>query len=170
MAPSLVRAYSVLDWKSIDDEQRIVEGLATTPSTDRMGDIVEPKGAQFKLPLPLLWQHDAKQPVGQVLSAKVTDAGILVRAQFAKIDEPGLLKDRLDAAWQSVKAGLVRAFSIGFSPVEVSDIAGTWGQRFIKWLWLELSCVTIPANADCSIQSIKSSTRARRDRHSRRSR
>jgi hypothetical protein len=50
-------AYSLLNIKSIDEEQWIIEGIATTPAPDRVDDIVEPKGAQFTLPVPFLWQH-----------------------------------------------------------------------------------------------------------------
>jgi len=151
MAAVLVRAYATLAVKSLDEEQRIIEGLASTPATDRMGDIVEPTGASFKLPLPLLWQHDAKQPIGQVTAARVTDAGIVIKAQIAKNVLP-----QIDDAWALIKAGLVRALSIGFTPLEVADIKGTFGQRFVKWEWLELSAVTIPANAEATIAFIKS--------------
>lgn len=154
--PKVQRAYAVLELKAVDVEQRVLTGIATTPSTDRMGDIVEPDGAEFNLPLPLLWQHDSDQPVGWVTAAKATASGINVTAKIAQIDEPGTLKDRIDAAWQSLKSGLVRGLSIGFAPIEESDISGTWGTRFTKWEWLELSCVTIPANQDASIQTIKS--------------
>jgi phage head maturation protease len=85
-------------------------------TADRDGDIVEPKGAEFKLPIPLLWQHDSRQPIGQVFYAKVTSAGIEIKARIAKVAEPGTLKDRLDEAWQSIKAGLVKGLSIGFRP------------------------------------------------------
>ncbi len=154
------RAYSLFTVKSVDEEQRVIEGIATTPSTDRMGDIVEPEGAQFKLPLPLLWQHDSKQPVGEVVAAKATPDGITFQAQFAKIPEPGPLKDRIDAAWQSIKYKLVKGMSIGFNPIESSQIKDTWAEHFLKWEWLELSCVTIPANVDASITSIKSADQA----------
>lgn len=150
------RAYSTLELKSIDDDKRILTGIASTPTPDRMDDIVEPKGAVFKLPLPFLWQHTHSQPIGHVTQAKVKDAGIEVTVQIAKIEDAGTLKDRLDEAWQSIKAGLVRGLSIGFAPIESANIEGTWGRRFIKWDWLELSAVTIPANADASIQAIKS--------------
>lgn len=150
------RAYATFEIKSVDEDQRTITGIATTPTPDRVGDIVEPEGAEFKLPLPLLWQHNSSQPIGHVIKAKVTKAGIEVVARLAKIEEAGKLKDRLDEAWQSVKSGLVGGFSIGFKSLEDADIKGTWGVRFIKWLWLELSVVTIPANGDCSIQSIKS--------------
>lgn len=151
----LNRAYSLLEIKSIDEDARIIEGIATTPTTDRTGDIVEPKGAEFTLPVPFLWQHDSKQPVGHITYAQVTAAGINVKAQFAKIAEPGRLKDRLDEAWQSVKLKLVRGLSIGFSPLESEPIKGTSGIRFLKWNWLELSAVTIPANQDANILTVK---------------
>ena len=154
----IVRAWSTLEVKGATDAdgKRTFTGIASTPSTDRMGDIVEPKGAQFKLPLALLWQHDARQPIGWVKAAKVTEKGIEVQAEMASIDEAGTLKNRLDEAWQSLKSGLVRGLSIGFRAIESQDIKGTWGQRFTKWDWLELSAVTIPANQDASILAIKS--------------
>lgn len=152
----LNRAYSRLDIKSVDEEQRIITGIATTPEPDRMGDIVEPKGAKFKLPIPLLWQHNSREPVGSVTKATVRDDGIEIQAQFAKVDEPGTLKDRLDEAWQSVKAKLVRGLSIGFNDIESAWLKDTYSLHFLQWEWLELSCVTIPANADASIQTIKS--------------
>jgi len=121
-----------------------------------MDDIVEPKGAVFKLAIPLLWQHRHDQPIGNVTRATVKDPGIEVVAEIAKRDEPCRLKDRLAEAWQSIKAGLVRGFSIGFSSIESANIEGSWGRRFLKWEWHELSAVTIPANAEATIQSIKS--------------
>lgn len=148
------RAYSLLTIKSINEDERIITGMASTPTTDRMGDVVEPKGAQFSLPLPLLWQHDSSSPIGQVIKAKVTPNGIEIIAQVAK----GVLED-IDEAWALIKAGLVRGLSIGFrameyEPVDPKEPYG--GVRFIKWDWLELSAVTIPANAEATIQTIKS--------------
>lgn len=150
------RAYSLMTVKSFDDESRTFTGVATTPTPDRMQDVVEPEGAKFSLPIPLLWQHNSAQPIGHVTAAKVGKDGISVTAKLVKLDEPGKLKDRLDEAWQSLKSGLVRGLSIGFRGIETQDIKGTWGVRFVKWDWLELSAVTVPANADCSITAIKS--------------
>jgi HK97 family phage prohead protease len=152
----LNRAFCLLEIKGVDEDARIITGMATTPTPDRLQDVVEPDGAQFKLPLPLLWQHDSREPVGHVTRAKVTKAGIEIVAKMARIAEPGRLKDRLDEAWQTIKIGLVSGLSIGFKPIEHAFIDETDGVRFIKWLWLELSAVTIPANAEASIQTIKS--------------
>lgn len=153
----LLRAYSTIEVKAVDEERRIIEGIASTPSPDRMEDVVEPLGAEFKLPIPFLWQHDSRSPIGHVTKAKPTKDGIPVTIQLAKTDEPGPVKDRLDGAWQDIKLGLVRGLSIGFQSKESTDLEGTrWGRRFVKWEWLELSAVTIPANADASITAIKS--------------
>jgi HK97 family phage major capsid protein/HK97 family phage prohead protease len=150
------RAYSLLEIKSVDGDKRTFRGIATTPKADLMEDIVEPRGASFTLPIPLLWQHDASQPIGHVTKAKVTDKGIEIEGTIISIAEMGTLKNRLDEAWQSLKSGLVRGLSIGFRALEHSEIKGSRGYRFTKWLWLELSAVTIPANSDATITAVKS--------------
>lgn len=156
------RAYSTLEVKALDDEKRVITGIASTPSPDRMQDVVEPKGAQFKLPIPFLWQHNHEEPIGHVTDAKVTQKGIEVSVQLTQVEEPGKLKDRLDEAWQSIKSGLVRGLSIGFSAKEFEQIPGSWGLRFLSWEWFELSAVTIPANAEATITSVKSIDREQR--------
>lgn len=150
------RAYSLLTVRSIDEDQRIITGIATTPTPDRVGDIVEPEGAEFQLPIPLLWQHDSRQPIGQVTEAKVTSKGIQITAKIASIDVPGTLQNRLDEAWQSIKSGLVKGLSIGFKELESARISDSYSYRYLKWLWLELSAVTIPANGEATIQAVKS--------------
>jgi HK97 family phage major capsid protein/HK97 family phage prohead protease len=152
------RAYSLLRIKSISEDERVITGIATTPTPDRLGDVVEPKGALFELPLPLLFQHDKAQPIGHVIAAKVTDAGIEITARIAKVLEPGRLKERLDEVWQTIKAGLVGGLSIGFLEREAEPVKGgpRFAMRFLQWLWIELSVVTVPANAEASITQIKS--------------
>lgn len=151
------RAYSVLSVKAVDDEKRVIRGIASTPSPDRMGDVVEPLGAKFKTPMPLLWQHQHDKPVGLVEFAQPNKDGIPFEARLPEITEPGALKDRVDEAWQSVKAGLVAAVSIGFQAIpEQVERLKSGGLRFKQWEWLELSLVTIPANAEATITAIKS--------------
>lgn len=154
----LRRAYSMFEVKSFDDDRWEVEGIATTPTPDRMGDIVEPRGAVFKTPIPLLWQHHSSEPVGEVFAAKVTDDGIPVRARVFKAERftSTAIRERLLEAWESAKTGLVRGFSIGFSPLETAQIENTWSYRYLSWEWLELSLVTIPANSEATIATVKS--------------
>jgi HK97 family phage major capsid protein len=155
VAAPMDRAYAVLDVKSVDVEARIIEGMATTPATDRNGDIVDPSGAVFTLPMPLLWQHDVNQPVGEVTAARVTPDGIAITAKFATLDTPGTLKNRLDEAWQSVRARLVRGLSIGFKPLEAVPLKAG-GAHIKRWMWAECSAVTIPMNMAATITTIKS--------------
>ena len=149
-----VRAYSMLEVKAFDDDAREITGIATTPDTDRMGDIVEPLGAKFAAELPLLWQHQHDSPVGTVKFGKPTKAGIPFRASIAKIATDGKLKELVDLAWESVKAKLVRGVSIGFRALEYSFM-DNGGVRFSEVEIYELSLVTIPANAAATIQTIK---------------
>lgn len=151
------RMYSVLTVKAVEDDERVIRGVATTPSPDRVGDVVEPLGVQFRNPMPLLHQHDSNSPVGTVTFDRPTDKGITFEARLPKIAEPGPLKDRVDTAWGEVKAGLVRAVSIGFRALDDGvELMKTGGIRFLKSEVLELSLVTVPANADAKISLIKS--------------
>ncbi|MDP9463315.1 MAG: phage major capsid protein, partial [Actinomycetota bacterium] len=151
------RAYSILTVKSIDADQRIITGIATSPEPDRMGDVIEPLGVKYKNPLPLLLFHDTQRPVGTVKFSKPTDDGIVFEAKLPDIEEPGVLRDRVNEAWQSVKAGLVKGVSIGFRALDDGmELLRSGGIRFTKTEVLELSLVTIPANAAAMIQTIKS--------------
>lgn len=151
------RAYSLLEIKSVNEDDWTFEGIATTPTPDRVDDVVEPKGAEFTLPVPFLWQHDKRQPIGHVIEANVSDDGIAVKFKLTHPYEvkSEKLKERLQEAYDSIKTGLVRGLSIGFRGLEVADIQGTWGYKFIKWDWYELSAVTIPANQEATITGIK---------------
>lgn len=151
------RAYSILTSKAFsEDEDKVyVEGIASTPTPDRMRDIVEPSGAQFKTPMPLLWQHDHEKPVGHVIFAKPEKNGIPFKAELPRVKEEGNLKLRIDEAIQSLKYKLVAAVSIGFKPLEYSFM-DNGGIHFTEWEWLELSLVTIPANSEAVIQAVKS--------------
>ncbi len=144
------RAHSVVTIKSVDAETRTIRGLASSPAPDRVGDIVEPSGAQFKLPLPLLWQHKHDEPIGEVTAARVASDGVWISAKLAAEG----VSARIDEAWALVKAGLVRGLSIGFRALE-QDPLPSGGWRFKAWEMIELSAVTVPANAACTIDTIK---------------
>jgi len=156
-----MRAYSAIINKALETKEDgtvILRGTATTPTPDRQGDIVEPLGALFQLPLALLWQHFSDMPVGHVTDALVDPNGIPFRAEIPKPSKSSALKERYDEAVESIELGLVRAVSIGFRPLqdgmEVID-RDRCTLRFTKWEWLELSLVTIPANAEATIDNIK---------------
>src|SRR5690625_3068241 len=149
------RAYSLFDVRELSDEKRIFKGWATTPAADRMGDTINPLGATFKNPLPLLHQHDHRSPIGLVRFSKPTKDGIEFEAEIPVIDEPGPLKDRVDTAWGEIKHGLVRAVSIGFRALKYA-FRDDEGIDFQEIEVYELSAVTIPANANAVVTAVKS--------------
>ncbi len=123
--------------------------MASTPAPDRDGDIVEPKGATFSVPFPLLHQHDHERPIGTVTKATVTDAGIEIEADIPK--DTGL--SYIETAYRQIKAGLLRGLSIGFRATK-SEPTRT-GRKFLSYEIFELSAVTIPANAQAGITAVK---------------
>lgn len=159
------RAYSVLTVKAFDDDTRTITGIATTPSVDRVGDIIEPLGVKFKNPLPFLWQHQHDKPVGTVEFGQPTANGIPFTAKIAHPDSVAsvTLKERLQEAWDSIKIGLVRAVSVGFRPIEWTFMEAG-GIHYVETEVFELSAVTIPANADAVIAAVKSIDRALRQK------
>lgn len=151
------RAYSLFKVKEIDDNRRVFKGVATTPTVDRVGDEIDPKGAHYSNPLTLLHQHDHRLPIGKVRFKKPTAAGIEFEAEMPIIQEEGALKQRVDTAWQEIKYDLVRAVSIGFNPIKYA-FKDDGGIEFQEIEIFELSTVSVPANAQAIITEAKSMT------------
>lgn len=161
-------AYSTIQIKSVDLEQRIIEGIASTPDPDAGGDVMDPAGAEFTLPMPFLWFHHQDGPIGEIFEATVRPDGIYVRGRVSKVDKPSRLKDLVDDAWAAFTASppLVRGLSIGWKPIQSQRIPGTKFTRYLKWAWRELSAVTLPMNSAATILAVKSADLAATGRHS----
>lgn len=155
-------AFAGLTVKAYDDEKREFSGVATTPTPDKVKDVVDPLGAVFTLPLPLLAGHRHDKPIGEVYEARVTKAGIEYKARIPKVLEDGDFKDRVDTAWQEIKYGVVKGVSIGFAAIDY-DMLPSGGLHFKRWRWDELSTVAIPAQAEATIAQIKSAYAAEDD-------
>jgi len=152
----LERGYAILHVKHVAEDARTITGIATTPTPDRQNHSLDPAGVTFRNPIPLLLHHDTERPIGRATFNAPTADGITFEATLPKIDEPGPVKDRIDAAWQSIKAGLLTGVSIGFRILPdglKARKAGGW--NLTKTEICELSIVTIPANAEASILTIK---------------
>jgi HK97 family phage major capsid protein/HK97 family phage prohead protease len=156
----LNRAYSLLEIRSVDETTRRIRGVATTPTPDRLGDIIEPLGATYAAEIPLLLHHRREAPVGIARLAPATKDGIAFEADIPRVDEPGPVKDETDRAWQSIKHGLIRAVSVGFKPrgafAETVERMKDGGLKFLKTEILELSLVTVPANQQATLALVKS--------------
>jgi len=107
-----------LEIKAADLGKRHFRGVATTINADHAGDIVEPRGAEFSLPLPLLRLHRQAEPIGEVYQAAATDDGIEIEARGP--DKTPL--DYVNEAWEQIRARLVKGLSVGFQPLEYEAI------------------------------------------------
>lgn len=144
------RAYSTINIKATDRGDGTIVGLASTPELDRAGDVLLPEGAVYRLPLPLLWQHDHGRPIGTVTSARVGPGGIEIVAKIAVGATP-----EIDNAYALIRAGLVRGLSVGFRALEAPEVTRT-GKVYRAWEMMELSTVTIPCNQGATISAVKS--------------
>ncbi|WP_316886283.1 HK97 family phage prohead protease [Ralstonia thomasii] len=149
------RLFSAILVKSINEDAREVEGIASTPTPDRVKDTINPLGLSFPDEVPLLLNHKADQPVGTVRFGKATSKGLPFKAQIAKVDEEGTVKARTDEAWHSVKSGLIKGTSIGFIPHEY-NYKDDGGVHYEKAAVHELSLTAIPCNPEAVITAFKS--------------
>jgi HK97 family phage major capsid protein/HK97 family phage prohead protease len=151
------REYAILDVKSFDASARTFSGIATTPTMDRTGDVLEPSGVTFQNPIPLLFHHDRQSPIGLATLGAPTAAGVPFEATIPIVTEPGRLKDRTDEAWQSITASLIRGVSVGYRILKNGAELLKHGRLHLtKTEIIELSLVTIPANVEATILAIKS--------------
>lgn len=150
------RAYSAITvTKAIDEAgRRKFSGVATSPTPDRLSDVIDPLGARFTNPLVLLRSHDHDCPIGKVTLRKPTAKGIEFDAEIPVITEPGILKDRLDMAWGEIRAGIVNAVSIGFRAVKYA-FKEDGGIEFQEIEIYELSTCAVPCQPDAIITQVK---------------
>ncbi len=134
----------------------IFEGLASTfGNRDMMGDLVEPGAFSGALARPgaikMLWQHDARAPIGVWERIRETAAGLDVKGRLV------LDVQQAREAFALLKAGAVDALSIGFSVLrDGAEFDRERSLRRIKAvdLW-EISVVTFPANPKARVARIK---------------
>jgi HK97 family phage prohead protease len=139
--------------KFVGNGKRTIRGVANSGGVDRMGDIVEPNGGRWTLPVPLLWQHKHDQPIGWVRAIEAKSDGLWITAELAE----GIGK--ADEAWRMIEAGLVDSYSIGFRADDWDPLPGG-GMRFTSWSLLEVSVVTIPADPAAKISRSTSAARS----------
>jgi len=127
------------------DGSLFIEGYANTVSVDRVMESVLPSAFEKNLPMfmqnaMLLYMHDWDKPMGKVIEAKITNKGLWVKAQISNA------KDCEDYRTK-ISEGILKTFSIGYNEL-LSEFDSQKEIKVIKELeLLEISVVTIPANA-----------------------
>ncbi len=158
-------SFGICKAQDIDEEERTVIAVISTDTIDRDGEVLVPKGVQvenFEKNPVIPWSHNSSlPPIGKALWIKKGTKRILAKVKFATTD-------RAEEVWQLFKGKFLRAFSVGFMPLEghrptPDDIKANpmlAEARFIitKWELLEFSPVTIPANPEALAQAVKSKT------------
>ena len=133
-----------------------IRGIASTSNPDGLGDVLVAAGAQFKLPMPLLWMHKRGEIVGRVEKAKVSGNEIDFEAFLPFVERAGVLKDRVDHAIDLLKTGLLTDVSVGFKEIPAAiERLKSGGLRFREWIWRELSLVDIGENTDAKILKVR---------------
>jgi HK97 family phage major capsid protein/HK97 family phage prohead protease len=120
---------------------------------DRMGDVIDPKGwvlDNFKQNPMALFNHNSSFPIGAWEDVKVQGGRLVGKLKLAARGT----SDRIDEIISLVEQGILRAVSVGFSPIERKPL-DDGGIRFIKQELLETSLVSIPANP-AAVQLAKS--------------
>jgi len=147
--------------KDLDDEAGVFTGYASVFGVvDRVGDIVA-AGAfnkslrawtkSKKLPR-MFWQHDSCEPLG-VFTAMTEDAkGLIVEGQLA------LGTQRGREARELIKMGALDSLSIGYRPVKWKYDESTDIRTLTEIDLVEVSLVSMPANEQAEIASVKSIT------------
>jgi len=157
MSGEIFRAYSLLTEKSFDEGDAVIRGIATTPTPDRVSDVIVPGGVVFRTrDIKLHLYHDTDKPVGQVSFGKPTANGLTFEARIPDVKEEGIVRDRVNEARHSLKYNLISAVSVGFRPLEGGiEIMPGGGYKFTAWEMIELSLTSVPANPEAIVQAVK---------------
>lgn len=124
----------------------LIEGYANTSTKDRVGDCVLPSAFEKSLPTflknpVLLANHDWNDPCGKVVSAKITEKGLYIKARIS---------DSRPDIKTLINEGCLSTFSIGYNEID-ADFDDQTKTKYVKELeLLEISVVTVPANVEAS--------------------
>ena len=137
-----------------DEEAREIDFTISSESEDSYRDIVKADGwdleRYLKNPV-VLWAHMSRElPVGNASNVRADGASLKATAKFATRDT----YEFADDVFKMLKAGFLKATSVGFIPQEWSWDEQRGGYNFIKSELFEFSVVPVPANPDALMNSI----------------
>lgn len=129
------------------DGQQGMEFILSDATSDRYGDSIVADGWDLKnfLKNPIaLFNHDSHFPIGRWEKLLVKDGALRGHLQIA----PKGASARIDEIRALIDAGILRAVSVGFRPIESEPIENSMvgGMRYLKSELVESSLVSVPAN------------------------
>jgi uncharacterized protein len=99
--------------------------------------------------LPLLWQHDAQNPIGRITSVMEDAHGLRVTGEFATSAKPA--RD----AFELVKAGAVNGLSIGYRVRRADADRKQNVRRLLDLDLIEVSLVTFPMQPQARVLQVE---------------
>jgi HK97 family phage prohead protease len=127
-------------------------------TVDRAGDSIDPKGWQTSsfMDNPVaLWAHDSySPPIGRASNVLTVADKLMGDIEFMTAD----ISPFADSIFRMIKAGFIKAVSVGFIPLEwkfSSDAKRQFGIDFTKQELLEISVCPVPCNPN-ALQEAKS--------------
>ena len=127
--------------------------VMSSPKVDRVGDVILQDGwvlDEFTKNPIMLYDHRRDEPVGIWRDVKI-DGGNLTGEPVFHPEGINPLADRLAKLYA---AGHMRAFSVGFRPLEWEPAPEGAGWLIKRAELHECSCVTIPANTDALLKAV----------------
>lgn len=137
-----------------EDGSIVIEGMASTDSVDRVGDVVSAQAwtksdglANYKKNPIILFNHQYAKPIGKAIEVKTNSQGLFIKARISKAsgDVGELIKD-----------GVLGAFSVGMRVKDAEYVSSTDGFLIKDVELFEVSVVSIPANQDAVFSLAKS--------------
>lgn len=155
----LAMAAPLLDIKALKESGEF-EGYGSTfgGQPDSYGDVIAPGAYSESLAehkaagtMPkMFWQHDPSEPIGKWIEAVEDDKGLFLRGKL------NMGVQRAREAYELLKAGDIDGLSIGYRIKEYKVDTETQVWTLEKLDLKEVSVVSIGANSNATISSVKS--------------
>lgn len=126
--------------------------VMSTAKVDRVGDSIDVEGwdlSDFAANPVMLYEHRRDEPVGIWKNFGIEN-GALTGEPIFHPAELNPFAARLEGLYAG---GWLRAFSVGFVPLEMEPIPQTDGYRIKRAKLIECSCVAVPANTDALMKA-----------------
>lgn len=147
---------------------RLVKFTASTDGVDRHGTRLLPSGCRYEnyLKNPVfLWNHrkheeaNPEDVLGNVTAIKITNEAVETTVEFKTHRQDGSIRQKAWDTYRDVKAGIIRAVSVGFIPLVEHPRFNTPqdAEAFLarggvievrEWELCELSLTIVPSNPD----------------------
>lgn len=129
-----------------DETHQGMEFVLSDATPDRYGDVIQAEGwdlANFKKNPIALFNHNSDFPIGRWEKLSVRDGALRGHLRMA----PAGTSARIDEIRKLIEAGILKAVSVGFRPIESKPRSKSApGEHFIRSELVETSLVSVPAN------------------------